>query len=429
MNSKMISAIYYRDAKLTQYEYCVLMTLACAAKDDKSLPSPSLKRIADRSGMSVRQISRTITTLSAKGILTVSKRQTASRQWCNLYRFHAEKLGSQKPIAESDYKNGGESNMDQESNMDGESNTKSGRDWQGVAKSGKESNNNNIVTNIDSNIKTIDKTIHTEEEGGLGGTSQPSRSVPKSEQDISAKEIHEESISKLVMSGLSLEVAKSKIQAVWASFRALAEQKKKEGYAGIANKRNYLVGMLVNMAKEGLKERLLAAQEQEPRITDLYDILDYLREQALKQAETKLGKLDGTERYNIEQIYDSDTLSRTKGRLWIALTEKQATGWLDEKSPVAAVRRMLGLDLAMSSMVTKITYERYSAAQRRLERYEERIPELERELEGKECPDESEQFGGYLRCKFRDLKEMRDALPRLRKTVADYESTHKQEEV
>ena len=262
MDYKIMSAVYYRDVQLTQYEYCVLMTLACAAKDDKSLAAPSLKRIADRSGMSVRQVSRTVATLSERGLLSVSKRQTASGQWCNLYHVHTDKFGTQKPIDESEYKSGSESNMDSQSNMDGS--TKSGEGVQRVAKSGSESNYNNIVNNIDNNINNnkTDKTVDSGVKGGQGGTKPTQTPSDKTSQVVcrsdvivvSLRDIGSSALHTLISEGMPEEEVKSRLRAVWETFKAKANNIRATGRTDRGKRVNdplrFLSGMLCNMARE-----------------------------------------------------------------------------------------------------------------------------------------------------------------------------------
>lgn len=97
----MLQAVYYHSVKLNQFEYNFLLTIGLAAKDSNHYPSPSIKRIVDRSSLSNGSAQRALRSLKDRGIVTIQKRKTASGQKCNVYMVNLEKLGQQDPIEES----------------------------------------------------------------------------------------------------------------------------------------------------------------------------------------------------------------------------------------------------------------------------------------------------------------------------------------
>ena len=69
MNIEMFHAVYYHAVPLTALEFAFLMTLVGAAKNKDYLPSPLLKRIANRSGMSKGAVVKASQSLQRKGII------------------------------------------------------------------------------------------------------------------------------------------------------------------------------------------------------------------------------------------------------------------------------------------------------------------------------------------------------------------------
>ena len=98
----MFHAVYYHAVPLTALEFAFLMTLVGAAKNKDYLPSPSLKRIANRSGMSKGAVVKASQSLQRKGIIETKSRRTEKGQMYNVYIIHPEKLGREKPLAESE---------------------------------------------------------------------------------------------------------------------------------------------------------------------------------------------------------------------------------------------------------------------------------------------------------------------------------------
>ena len=109
MDFAMMQAVYYRTVELSHIEVAVLFALAGAAKDEKTIPSPSLNTIADRAALCIRSVSRGIKSLESKGIIEVDKRTTEHGKLCNKYHVDCTKL---KASNTNDCK----SNMDCESN-------------------------------------------------------------------------------------------------------------------------------------------------------------------------------------------------------------------------------------------------------------------------------------------------------------------------
>ena len=101
MDFHMMQAVYYHSVKLNQFEYNFLLTIGLAAKDSNHYPSPSIKRIVDRSSLSNGSAQRALRSLKDRGIVTIQKRKTASGQKRNVYMVNLEKLGQQDPIEES----------------------------------------------------------------------------------------------------------------------------------------------------------------------------------------------------------------------------------------------------------------------------------------------------------------------------------------
>lgn len=281
MDYALMQAVYYRNLKLSQDEVSFLTCLACAAKDSNSLPSPSLARIADRAGMSVRSASRASKSLNGKGIITISKRKTERGQWCNLYKVNVERLGSQKPIEESEFKSGTVAYMDSVTIID-----EPQKAFPSVSKSGTVANNNNITNN---KVKNNNKAV----EGVIGGdchalpvvvdSSSSSKTLPSSRQ---TKTISEEAVFLLVKEGYAEKDAKDRVEAVLEEYNARYASLKKSGaLAQKTNPRAYLIGMLVSMAKEGPKNKANAVPRAEESLRTVAEMLPILAEEFARKEE------------------------------------------------------------------------------------------------------------------------------------------------
>ena len=247
---------------------------------------------------------------------------------------------------------------------------------------------------------------------------------------VTLNEAAEGAYRTLLSKGINADDAIRKLVAVKHDFIAKARAKEAKGMGAITNRLKYLIATWVSMAEEGPKPlidlsrigSITEAEKDEPR--DLFDILAFLRDKTLSEAQAKFGKLDPFEAAAIRNIFDTDELPRQKFRAWRKLLEKQELNWYGETSPVAAVRRMLGIDYSIQAACTKIEAERYRLAKRRLVEYPSRIQWLERELAGKVRPQVNEPGAGYLLSFFRELDEKRRMIPVYEAVVADYETTH-----
>ena len=266
---------------------------------------------------------------------------------------------------------------------------------------------------------------------GCGGTA----CLPATQQidliaGVTLYEAAEGAYRTLLSKGINADDAVRKLVAVKNDFIAKARAKEAKGMGAITNRLKYLVATWVSMAEEGPKPlidlsrigSITEAEKDEPR--DLFDILAFLRDKTLSEAQAKFGKLDPFEAAAIRNIFDTDELPRQKFSAWRKLQEKQELNWYGETSPVAAVRRMLGIDYSIQAACTKIEAERYRLAKRRLVEYPSRIQQLERELAGKVRPQDNEPGAGYLLSFFRELDEKRRMIPVYEAVVADYETTH-----
>lgn len=243
-------------------------------------------------------------------------------------------------------------------------------------------------------------------------------------REIKRKEIAHEARSRLIAQGMSAEEATKRLRAVSEAFKAQAHELQAENFKGISNPKNYLVAKLFGMAKDC---NLSASNPSEPEPRALCDILDLLRDRALKTCEEKLGDLDPFEKGDVKNCFDPDMLARQKYNQWNKLTEKEGLDWYNEPSPVTCVEKVLGLNFALQGVVAKIEAERYKLAKRRIPEYRERIQDLEKQLEGKRCPDIKEPGAGYALVPWRELAEKRERLPIYERWVAAYEKTHQQE--
>ena len=238
------------------------------------------------------------------------------------------------------------------------------------------------------------------------------------------KIIEHEARSRLIAQGLSAEEATKRLNAVREAFKAQAHELKAENFKGISNPKNYLVAKLVGMAVDF---NLSASNPYEPEPRALFDILDLLRDRALKTCEERLGDLNPFEKVEVKNCFDSDLLARQKYTQWRKLTEKEELDWYNEPSPVACVEKVLGVNFALQSVVAKIEAERYKLAKDRIPAYRTRIQELTKQLEGKRRPDINEPGAGYALVPWRELDEKKERLPVYERWVAAYEKTHQQE--
>ena len=334
MDYDITKALYRRTVDLNHKEVVILFALAGAAKNKDTLPSPSIKRLADRAGMAIGTATDTLKTLSEKKIITIAKRKTAKGQMCNLYKVNTSALGVEKPVAESEER----VQTCEPSRVQTCEPLKSSKESsEGVQKSSNCGNYNNIDNNIDNNNKT-DKTIDSTE-GGLGGTNQPQKSEdPKSQASKSVchvvgpfkNEKANKAYSKLTSEGMPAAVAEAKIRAVQDDWQRERQAVIKRGWTepsgkAIDLKDNYLVGMLVKMAKEGPRQ----PQEEEPQsLEEIFNLLK--REWGATYPEVA----DYIARYELDDV---------PHHLLSKLQEKEDAHWKSVKgSRVAYVRNTLG---------------------------------------------------------------------------------------
>ena len=442
MDYKITQAVYRSTIELTASETLLLYTLAGAAKDSSTLPSPSLARIADRSHLAERSVARIIASLQTKGIVNIAKRRTASGKQCNVYMVDTQRLGQQAPVLESVSKDDTDSPVthDLESYNNNKHDTESPMTvchptpdtkspvpmTQSHPTPDTESYNNNTFNNKEDNSRQ-DLDLDSVVDGGQGGTSQPSRSVCHLEGPFKNVRANQ-AFAKLKAEGMPADEAEARIRAVQDKWKHEREEIIKRGWTepsgkAIKLKDKYLVIVLANMAKEC---DLSASNPSEPEPRALLDILDLLRDRALKTCEEKLGDLDPLEKGEVKNCFDPDMLVRQKYPQWKKLTEKEELEWYNEPSPVACVEKVLGLNFALQGIVAKIEAERYKLAKRRIPEYRARIPELEKQLEGKSRPVTTKPGEGYVLVPWQNLDKMRKLLPVYEKRVALYEKSHKE---
>lgn len=283
MDYKIAQAVYRSTADLTATETLLLYTLAGAAKDPRTLPSPSVSRLADRSRLAERTVLRTIAGLEARGIITISKRRTPTGKACNVYVINRNMLGQQAAVLESvtpDLESYNNNKPDRMSPMTVCHPTPDRVSpvplTQSHATPDSESPINNISNNIDNNIdnkqaisSNIESTkisnIETPKETTTKNPTPPppqAKPSPAAARDakLTLKSIAIQARDRLVKEGMPLEEAVSRIKAVRDAYVAKVKELKANGYAGIRDKQKYLVAKLVGMAKEGPKQ----PQAEEP---------------------------------------------------------------------------------------------------------------------------------------------------------------------
>lgn len=306
MDYTIAQAVYRSTADLTATETLLLYTLAGAAKDPSTLPSPSIARLADRSHLAARTVLRTIAGLQDRGIITISKRRTASGKLCNVYIANIHRLAPSAPVLESVAKDDTVSPVTPD--LESYNNNKPDRVspmtvchptpdtespvplTQSHATPDTESHNNNTITNKEDNI---DKQASNMESNIISNgisnkeTPTPTKEVPKmdttptqakpapaaDDAPLTLKTIAIEARDRLFKEGMPMQEAVSRIKAVRDAYVAKVKELKANGYPGIRDKQKYLVVKLVGMAKEGPKQ----PQAEEP--TSLDEIFDLLKKE------------------------------------------------------------------------------------------------------------------------------------------------------
>ena len=296
MNTELALALYRRTIDLNHKEVAVIFALAGAAKNKDTLPSPSIKRLADRAGMAIGTVKDTIKSLLEKQIITVAKRKTASGQNCNLYSVNISAFGQEKPVAESEERvQTGEPLRVQTGEplrvQTGEP-LKSSERVQESSERVQKSSNCGHYNNIDKNINNnIDKTRQDSVvEGGLGGTNQPqpqkleepksqaSRSV--SSKDVNYPLVFENARHLLVKDGKTEEEAQRLVDLAADDFAKLNDTWRKNGWhkengEEIGNPQGWLERTLYHKANDKAKEGPKQPQAEEP--TSLEEIFGLLK--------------------------------------------------------------------------------------------------------------------------------------------------------
>ena len=318
MNYRIAQAVYRRTIKLTGIEVSVLHTLAGAAKDDTTLPSPSIKRLANRSGFSTGAVTKALSSLTASGILSITKRITESGQSCNVYAVHFEKLGVQKPVIESvDVKSSPSDHIATTRTLKG-----SPRDHiegsQEFTKGSCGGNYNNLDNNTSNNIeKNINNTLPSKP---IKDTNTVNVNGVVVEKSISILALKTDAVELLKTKGITPDDAKTRIAAVWDRFNAEGQTLKAKGYPDISNPRKYLAKMLARMASE--------YQAGEP--TDLDGILkrvaDYYKTVYSDQA---------------SRITGESILEALPPRTLDTLRAMEAENWVGVTSPVAKTKALV----------------------------------------------------------------------------------------
>ena len=251
MDYKLELALYRRAIDLNHKEVAVLFALGGAAKNSDTLPSPAIKRLADRAGMAIGTVKDTIKTLSEKRIITVSKRKTASGQNCNVYTVNISALGKEEVVSES----GERVQTCEPSRVQTceplKSSPRVQESSKGVHKSSICGHYNNIDNNINNNNNKTRQRLCSR--GGLGGTNQPPRSVCPVEVDYS--KVWDDARSRLMQElGMTEDEADRRIKAVEPEFSALNDSWRQAGWIAngkkINNPQSFLTGTLFTKAKE-----------------------------------------------------------------------------------------------------------------------------------------------------------------------------------
>lgn len=196
---------------------------------------------------------------------------------------------------------------------------------------------------------------------------------------------------KLVDEGMSREEADNRIQAVWGEYKALEKAKQVEGYSGIRNKLQYLIGALYNMAKEGPKAGATSTTgKPEPR--DLEGILAELRE-VFRAIYPKQAK-------HIDEIVSVDELPDNlinKVHAW------EDSGWVKTVSPVGRVRSLI--EGYVAGRIRDAIEDDKEQSGRDLVRWRWRRAERQAELKEAEKEGRSNASKEYIRERIRLLDE------------------------
>lgn len=338
MNITLANAIYYRTVHLKGIEVSVLLTLALAAKDESTLPSPSIKRLADRSGFSVGAVKAAIRSLETQGILHLAKRVTESGQSCNVYQVAISALGRQETVAESvaceevkssphePLKGSSPDHMDTTRTLKSSSHDhmEGSQGFTRVHKSSPGDHYNNINNNIDNNIDN-----NTQGKAKVIESIKRIQEPALQEERLTPKVCKLEAKARLVAQGMSEDDAESRLAKVVKDFISKAKALKASGELDAkSSPKAYLVAMLTSMAKEGPKplSATVTATTADPRTVD--GILQAL-----------VGEFRGKYPYHPGDI--SYIIDHLPANIVTKLRSLEGDDWTGIRSPLAMARAMI----------------------------------------------------------------------------------------
>ena len=139
------------------------------------------------------------------------------------------------------------------------------------------------------------------------------------------EDIRKDAFARLKKIGFAEDVVDKMINAVLSNFKREVTELRDNGYQNINNRHKYLVGMLVNMARERPKTTVVA--KEEPKSVD--GILSVLEDEFKKEYPKQAHKM-------------SDILNSIPDKLYRQLKAQEENGWPDcKRSKVGMVRSMI----------------------------------------------------------------------------------------